>query len=132
MDISTIIGLTVATICVASAIIMGGSPLVFVNIPALFVVIGGTIGVVFTRFPLQTVFGSVGVVKNSFFCKSDNPIEIIGTIITKARDAKKKGLISLEDPNIKNSFMKKGFQLAADGNSIQVIKAIMSFEIASV
>ena len=52
--------------------------------------------------------------------------------VTKARDARKNGLMSLEDPEIKNPFMKKGFQLAADGNSSQILDAILKVEIVSI
>ena len=50
MDIATIIGLLGGTGLVLSAIIIGGSALMFVNIPGLLIVVGGTLATNFIKF----------------------------------------------------------------------------------
>ena len=46
LDLATVIGLLVAFALIAVAILLGGSPLAFVDLPAICIVIGGTFGVV--------------------------------------------------------------------------------------
>ena len=45
MDIATVIGLVGGTILVAVSILIGGSFSVFINIPGLLIVVGGTSGI---------------------------------------------------------------------------------------
>ena len=44
MDIATVLGIVSAFGLVLSAILMGGSITLFVNIPSLLIVVGGTLG----------------------------------------------------------------------------------------
>ena len=55
MDLATIIGIVLSIILVLAAIVMGGSPIMFVNVPSALVVVGGTIGTTLMRNPLATV-----------------------------------------------------------------------------
>ena len=53
MDIATVIGLVGGTILVAVSILIGGSFSVFINIPGLLIVIGGTIATTFVKFTME-------------------------------------------------------------------------------
>ena len=50
MDIGTIIGLLGGGVLILSAIIMGGSALMFMNIPGMLIVCGGTLATTFIKF----------------------------------------------------------------------------------
>ena len=49
MDLATLIGLAGATLLIASAVILGVSPAVFINPASLLIVVGGTMFVVLAR-----------------------------------------------------------------------------------
>ena len=57
MDLATVIGIVLAFGLVVSAIVMGGSPFIFVSIPAVLIVIGGTIGATLVNYPLRNMLG---------------------------------------------------------------------------
>ena len=53
MDIATVLGILSATGLVLGAIFMGSGLNVFINIPSLCIVVGGTIGVTLVAYPLK-------------------------------------------------------------------------------
>ena len=52
MDIATVIGIIAGFGLIFMAIVLGGSPLIFVNVPSMIIVIGGTMAGMLISFPL--------------------------------------------------------------------------------
>ena len=129
MDLSTVIGLILGTILVAAAIMLGDSPIIFVNAQAILIVVGGTLGVTFIRHPLGRVFGTIGVVKNAFFGKLTAVGELIETLIELSRKARRESLLSLEKVEIKDEFLAKAIRLTVDGMEPAAIKTVLETEI---
>ena len=69
MDIATIVGILSATGLVLGAIFMGSGLNVFINIPALCIVVGGTIGVTLIAYPLKDFLSVIKVVQKALFSK---------------------------------------------------------------
>ncbi len=132
MDLATIIGIFLAFGLVASAIVVGGNPLVFINLPAMLIVIGGTIGATLVNYPLGHVVGVIGVVKNTFFTKSKDPATIIEQFLDYANRARREGILSLEPllKEVDDDFLRKGLQLTVDGLEPQTIQEILETEIS--
>ena len=61
MDIATIAGIVSAFGLVLVAIFMGGGLSLFINVPALMIVVGGTLGVTMINYPLKDVLGVLKV-----------------------------------------------------------------------
>ena len=66
MDIATIIGLVGGTTLVCLAIVTGGSVVIFLNIPGILIVVGGTIATCFIKFTMVDVINSVRVAMKAF------------------------------------------------------------------
>ncbi|MFP4083515.1 MAG: motility protein A [Desulfonatronovibrio sp.] len=132
MDLATIIGLILAFGLVGSAIVFGGSPLVFINIPSALIVFGGTIGATLVNYPLGHVLGVIGVIKQTFMTRVDNPSVIIEQFMDYANKARREGILSLEPilKDIDDQYLKKGLQLTVDGLEPQTIQEIMETEIS--
>jgi len=131
MDIATIAGVIAAFGLVISSIMMGGSIDLFLSIPSLMVVIGGTLGATLINFPLKDVLGVFSVARNAVFA-TDIPIsDLISRFIEYANKSRKEGILSLESElaTVKDSFLKKGVQLSIDGLEPQDINEIMETEI---
>ena len=96
MDLATLIGLICAFGIVLAAIFVGGSALTFVNVPALLVVIGGTIGAVMMKFTLAQFLGAFKVALKAFVSKLDKPEDLIEQTVEMANEARKGGLLALE------------------------------------
>lgn len=117
MDIATLLGVISAFGLVLAAIFMGSGLELFINIPALMIVVGGTIGVTMINYPLKDVIGVLTVVKNAFFTQKSETGELIRRLMTFSSKSRKEGILSLENDlqNIDDEFLKKGVQLSIDG-----------------
>jgi chemotaxis protein MotA len=131
MDISTIIGFGLAFGLVLVGMLLGGSPLLFLDAPSALIVIGGTIGAGFINFPMDKMIGAVAVAKNALLHKPEDPNERIKLITEFSNKARREGILSLEDElaRVTDKFMAQGIQLAVDGQEISAIEAILTTEI---
>ncbi len=129
MDIGTIIGIVAAYGLIIMAI--GTQLILFVNVPSMLIVVGGTLGAAMVNYPLGTIFGAVNVAKNAFFVKALDPSSMIKDLIEYASRARKEGILVLESVvgSIKDEFLAKGIQLAVDGLEPKFIQQIMENEV---
>lgn len=126
MDLATLLGLIGGFAIVLVAMVLGGGVLVFVNVPSLLVVLGGTLMVVMAKFGMGQFFGAIKVAMKSFFFKPFSAEGFITEAVEIADAARKGGLLSLEGMDIKDEFMKKGIQLLVDGHEPDVVKKMMT------
>lgn len=131
MDLATLIGIVVAFGLVIAAIVMGGSPGVFINIPSVLIVFGGTIGATLINYPLKNVIGVIGIMKNTLLHKLPTPAELTEKFLEYAQKARKEGMLSLEPvlKEIDDEYLKKGLQLTVDGMEPEAIREILETEI---
>lgn len=134
MDIATIIGLVAAFGLVAFGIVSsGGSIGLFIDIPSVAIVFGGTIGAIFIAYPLPRVLGAIGVAKKAFLHKAPDAKVLIKSLSELANKARREGILALEAAidQAPDEFMKQGIQLTVDGQDPAAIEAILSTEIES-
>ena len=134
MDIATLVGIILAFSLVLSAILMGGSILLFINIQSIMIVIGGTLGATMINYPLPDLLKVIKVVKNAFFAKKTTPQGIISDFVKLAGMARREGILALESgmTDISDNFMKKGIQLSIDGLEPASINDILGTEIIAI
>jgi chemotaxis protein MotA len=129
MDIATLIGFISGTIFIFISIFMGGSLGLFINIPSMMIVFGGTIATTFIKFKMTDVLGSIGVAMKAFMVKIDNPEAIIEEMVGFTRIAKKEGLIALEKEKPSNDFSFKALRYLSDGYDEGLIKDMLNKDI---
>ena len=131
MDIATILGVISAFGLMCIAISMGGGIQLFINIPALMIVVGGTLGATMINYPVKDVLGVFKVVKKALFAKKISVTELIKRFVTFAKKSRKEGILTLEDDikDVSDEFLRKGVQLAIDGLEPQEIGEILETEI---
>ena len=129
MDIATIIGLLGGSALIISAIVSGGSALLFINIPGILIVIGGTVATCFIKFSMKDVINSIKVVMKAFLVKVEAPDNIITQMIALAKIAKKEGLIALEKEKPGDPFAEKALRYLADGYDEGVIEDMLNKDI---
>lgn len=132
MDLATLIGIISAFGLVIISILMGGGLVIFVNVPALAIVLGGTLGTTMINYPLKDVLGAVSVVKNAFFAGGVPAAdEVIKKFVELGSKARREGILALEADvkEIKDEFLKKGLQMSVDGLEPQSIEEILTTEI---
>lgn len=129
MDLATIIGFISGTIFIVMAIVTGGSPTIFINIPSALIVIGGTIATTFIKFKMTDVLNSITVAIKAFLVKIDDPETIIQEMVNYTRIAKKEGLIALEKETPSNEFSTKALRYLSDGYDEGLIEDMLSKDI---
>lgn len=131
MDIATIVGVLSALGLVCVAIMMGGGVVLFINIPALMIVVGGTLGATMINYPLGDVLGVFKVAKNAFFRRNTNDSGLIGRFTALAQKSRKEGILALESEikEEKDEFFQKGVQLSIDGLEPDEIREILEIEV---
>ncbi len=131
MDLTTLLGIATSFGLVFIAIASQGNLSVFINWNALLIVLGGTFGAVLVNYPLKNVLRVFKVVKNAFFYKSDDLVEIIPKMVNFSRIARRDGLLALERfiEDEDDVFMAEGLRMIVDGIDPMTIKEILENEI---
>lgn len=131
MDLATVIGLVISFGLVAAAIVTGGTPLVFIDVPSMLIVFGGTIGATLVSVPLPKMLAVIPVVRQTFFSTMESPAEIIEKFMDYANRARREGILSLEPiiKQIDDFYLRKGLQLTVDGLEPQTIQEVLETEI---
>ena len=129
MDIATVIGLLGGAILVIVAVLMGGSALMFINVPSMLIVFGGTLATCFIKFSMSDVVNSIKVAMKAFLVKIDRPEEVITQMVAMAKVAKKEGLIALENHEAKDEFTEKALRYLSDGFDEGMIESILDKDI---
>ncbi len=129
MDIASLVGFLLGIGIIVAAIATGGDVMLFVNVPSLLIVIGGTFGVTLMRVPLSDFLRSFGILGKAFFNKNKDPNELIEEAVRLADVARKNGLLALEGEEISDPFMKKGITLCVDGHEPAFVKSMLQKEI---
>ncbi len=128
---STLIAIVVGIGLMFTAIVTQGSIEVFVSLPALMIVVGGTVASVFISFPLPRVMKVSGVLLQIFKKDLQSPHLIIAEIVKLSFKARQQSLLALEDEmeNQKHRFIKLGLEMVIDGNPGQLIKEVLETEL---
>jgi len=131
MDLATILGVICAFGLVCIAIFAGGGLQLFINVPALMIVVGGTLGATMISYPLRDVFGVFNVVKKALFSKSISINELIKRFLSFAKKSRKEGILALESDlkEVKDEFIVKGIQLSIDGLEPGEIRDVLETEV---
>ena len=129
MDIATLVGILGALVIILGAIILGGSALIFVNVPSLLIVLGGTIAVVLSQVTLKHFLGSFKVGLKAFLHKGSAPEVLIEEAVDLATVARKEGILALEQREIAHPFLAKGISMCIDGHPPEVVQKTLAKDI---
>ena len=131
-DLVSIGGLLVAVGGILTGLIMDGGSLKDVRqVSAGLIVLGGTLGAVMITTPMSVLLGAAKRMGAVFFEKSYTPAAVIDEIVGYATQARKQGIVSLEQQAdaIQDPFMRKALNLAIDGVEMNQLRSIMELEI---
>jgi len=132
MDFATLIGIVAGFGLIIVSILMGGAPAIFVNVPSMLIVIGGTIAATLINYPLREVLGVITTLRQAFFHDERDPTIVINKIVEFANIARREGILALEShaSDAGDEFLQKSVQLAIDGTAPELIKDILTTELA--
>lgn len=133
MDIATAGGLIWGVLCVVVSILLGGSLLAFVDLPSVFITIGGGIASTIISYRVKELGKVLKVVMKAFFSKTEAPEDVIRLLVGFSQKARREGLLALESEqeNIDDEFIKLSLQLIVDGVEPDTIRESMDLELAN-
>lgn len=126
MDLATLVGIIGALALIVVSMLMSGQLGMFINVPSLVIVVGGTIFAVMAKYGLGQFLGATKVAGKSFKNNISDPLQLISEVVELADEARKGGLLSLEGKEVSNDFLKRGIQLLVDGHDPDVVKSVLS------
>lgn len=126
MDLATLVGIILTWIIVIMAMVMGGDPGMFVNIPSFLIVVGGTIFACLMKYELGHFLQAGKMLGKAFSFKLAKPDALIDEVVELAGEARKNGLLALEGKEVSDPFLAKGIQLLVDGHDPDVVRTLLS------
>lgn len=131
MDFATLLGLLSGLTLVVTAIIMGGDMNIFISIPSMMIVFGGTFGTIFVAFPFEEVSQALKAGFKAFASRKVQVREVVNIMVKIAEISRREGLIALENVKTENMVLKKACQLIADNADPGLIRSTLAIEITS-
>jgi len=129
MDLATIIGIILGFGLIIGSIFLGGSLLLFIDIPSVMIVVGGTIAATLIKSPIGEILGVFSVVRNAFQTHENETEALIQKVSALAVKARKDGVLGLAKEPIDFPFLQRGIQLVADGVTADMVRTILKTEI---
>ena len=129
MDIASLTGIVAGLGLIISAILMGGDFSLFVNIPGIMIVVGGTLSATLLTFPLNDVMSAFKAAVFVFSSKQDNPNDMVFTMIELCKITRKEGLVGLSRTKTDHAFVAKACMLISDGAEESIISDTLTIEI---
>ena len=127
-DIATIIGLLGGFGLVISAIIIGGSPGSFINVPSVLIVLGGTLCVTMMCFSLSEILKAASIIMKTISYTARDPSEAAIQVLQIAELARRQGVLSLQ--GVLNQLedeplLHKGMSMVVDGTPGEEVEGIL-------
>lgn len=134
MDLLSIAGIVLGILAIVGGnAIEGGHLSGLLNLPALVIVLGGTLGAVMLQAPLASFSLAFRRLRWAFMPPALHPREHLDKIILWSTTARRDGLLGLEGVSERetDTFSRKGLQLLVDGVEPPVIRAVLEIDLAA-
>lgn len=95
-DAATIFGLIGGFGLIVTAITLGGSPESFVNLPAVLIVIGGTLAITIACYSFDEVFRTLGTAAKTVLQTKREPYEAAIQVLRLSEVARRSGVLTLQ------------------------------------
>ena len=134
MDIASLIGIIGgATVIVLGVATSGGSLGGIIDIPSVFVTIGGSYATLFIVAPLKQALGLFKCMGRAFKTFDNKEEDKIRTLYQLSESARRGGLLALDEKlnDLDDNFMKDGLKMVVDGTDGNVVRTIMESEMSA-
>jgi chemotaxis protein MotA len=118
IDYATLLGVIGAFALIAAAMVLGGSPGAFVDVPAMLIVLGGTLAVTTVSFSLAEMMRAQGIIWKAVTYQQRHPGDAALLITYFADIARRQGALALEQYESefrRERFLARAMQLVVDG-----------------
>ncbi|QTQ11737.1 motility protein A [Treponema parvum] len=135
MDVATIIGIVGGgAMIIMSVMTSGGTLGGIIDIPSVFMTIGGSYFALYIGFPLSKTLGLFKIMGRAFKVPDFGEKQIVQNLVALSEKARREGILALEDglDDIEDAFMRTGLRLVVDGTDGAIIRSILENEMNQV
>lgn len=134
MDIATLLGIFSGIALLLASIMQNSGLELFVSAPSAMIVLGGTIAATLVAYPINELFGVMGLFVKVFMTKKRDLYELIDTMVMICSIARKGGVLAIESrlEEIDNGFLKRGLQHTVDGKDETTVVTLLKKEIRQI
>jgi chemotaxis protein MotA len=125
VDFATLLGILSSVGFVSFAVFSREGADIFWNPQGLFIVLGGSAGIVMIKFSFKQWLGAFAAAGSAFRSSTDNPDELIAQMVELSGIARKDGMLALENVEIEYGFLKQGVRMLIDGSSREVVSEVL-------
>lgn len=128
----TLLGIVAGFALIISAMIFGGSPGAFIDLPSILIVLAGTVAITVVSFSVNDLLHIPRALWSMMGYKPHDARDVGTTMIQISERARTEGIIALEKvANTLNNepFLQKALSLAADGTPADEVEKILQREI---
>ncbi|MFL2770249.1 MAG: motility protein A [Rhodospirillaceae bacterium] len=135
VDGATLLGLSAAFTLILLAMILGGAANFFFNLPAVLIVVGGTLAVTTICFSFSDIASTISVLKTTVMYRERDTRDIAYTMVELADYCRSNGALKLQGtPLLRFSsepFLHKGLSLVIDGLGDHDVMEILNQDLSS-
>ena len=131
MKFGTGVGIVISCIGIAMGATMEGTNVaVVINIPAILIVLVGTLGATIAACGLEAHIRLPMIYKKAFMPDDLDLVERVNELVSFADKARRDGLLALDEAvkDIDDPFTRKGVQLVVDGTDPDLVAAVLDAE----
>lgn len=131
MDIATIIGIVGGAACIVMSVLTSGGTMGgIIDIPSVFMTVGGSYAAIFIAAPIKKAVGLFKIMGKAFKVPDFGEKTIVTKMVDLSNKARREGILALEDglDDLEDPFMRSGLRLVVDGTDGNVIRTIMENE----
>lgn len=130
-DAMTLFGLAGAGCLIALAIWLGGTPGAFLNLPAVLIVVGGTLAVTMISVSVEDMVRAQPMIARALVSRIEDPAAAARRMVALAETARQRNLLQLQEllPRLaREPFLHRAVSLIVDGAPVEEIERVMTCE----
>ncbi|ABC21345.1 motility protein A [Rhodospirillum rubrum] len=132
-DLATVAGIGGALALIVTALVLGGSPRAFFDLPSILIVVLGTLAVTVASFTVKDIGVTVAMLRPALTQSTRPPRAAALKILALADFCRKSGILKIQGPILESlrdePFLHKGMGLVVDGLPEPDVEAILAQDI---
>ncbi len=135
MDLATIIGFFGGMAMIFVGVFTsGGSIMGIIDIPSVFVTIGGSYFSLWICAPMNQAIGIFSIIGRCFKTFDYGEKATVQNMVSLSSKARREGILALEEglDDLDDAFLREGLRLVVDGNDGNAIRSILENEMAQI
>jgi chemotaxis protein MotA len=130
VNMSLVVGLSLALGLVVLGAVIGGNPMTFLSLEGIVLVLGGTAASVLIQFSMRDLRGALEAAQSVLFIPHEQPGDRISYVLDLSRRVRDQGVLTLEHEArlTADPFMRLGLELTVDGQAPDEIARILQRE----